>query len=257
MTERQARRTATPKGGASRPRKNDAAERSPKDRVNVRRGLIEQEIYEQAIQLFAERGFAGTNFQDIADAVGLTRPALYHYVSSKEDLLARLVEENTLDAATSIRAIAEREDLDAVEKIHQIVHANVRRQGEHSARFQLLVRSEASLPESVAATHFESRRTVLRLLTAVVEEGIAARAFRPMEARVAALGLLGMTNWVAWWFRADHGDDLEAISRQLADMAVAGLTMGTDGRGPASSPAAALKMVRADLIALEEMLEKE
>ena len=50
-----------------------------------------------ATNLFAERGFAGTNLQDIAEATGLTRPALYHYFKSKESLLSRLVAELTLD----------------------------------------------------------------------------------------------------------------------------------------------------------------
>ena len=54
----------------------------------ARRELVENEIYEQAIRLFAERGFAGTSLQDIADALGITRPALYYYVKSKDELLA-------------------------------------------------------------------------------------------------------------------------------------------------------------------------
>jgi AcrR family transcriptional regulator len=56
----------------------------------ARRELVENEIYENAIRLFAERGFAGTSLQDIADALGITRPALYYYVKSKDELLAKL-----------------------------------------------------------------------------------------------------------------------------------------------------------------------
>ena len=37
------------------------------------------------------RGYDGTTLQDIADASGITRPGLYHYISSKEQLLAELV----------------------------------------------------------------------------------------------------------------------------------------------------------------------
>src|SRR6266478_2520132 len=60
-----------------------------------RRDLMESQIMEEATRLFADRGFAGTSLQDIAVATGLTRPALYHYFGSKEDLLSRLVSELT------------------------------------------------------------------------------------------------------------------------------------------------------------------
>lgn len=225
------------------------------DRVSIRRSLIEQEIYTQAIKLFAERGFAGTSFQDIADAVGLTRPALYHYVKSKEDLLARIVHETTEDAASSISAIVNRDDLDAAQKVQEITRANVIRQGEHSTRFQLLVRSEANLPEPVAKTHRNSRRQVLRLVAQVVQEGIAAGLFRPTDPRVAAFGVLGLSNWVSWWYNADHGDDLVAISKELADFAVAGLMLDGGHRGAsAGGPVATIEAIRADLVRLEAML---
>jgi AcrR family transcriptional regulator len=44
--------------------------------------------------------------QDIADSMGVSRPTLYYYVKSKDDLLARLVTEDTEGAAAQIRALA-------------------------------------------------------------------------------------------------------------------------------------------------------
>ncbi|GAA0274525.1 TetR/AcrR family transcriptional regulator [Cryptosporangium japonicum] len=229
------------------------AEAPAHTRTNTRRGLIEQEIYVQATRLFAERGFAGTNFQDIADAVGLTRPALYHYVSSKEELLAKLVAEITQDAATDIAAEAARTDADPAEKLHSIVASTARRQGEHADRFRLLVRSEADLPVEIATTHEAGRRSVLRSIAGVIEEGVNSGVFRTVDPRVAALGALGMANWVAWWYRPGGRDDLVMVCDELADMAVAGLRGRDDGRAP-QSPAEALSAVREDLDRLERLL---
>lgn len=261
MTQPRTRRASASQARATRKRTSPSDNRADattadvgNSRVIPRRGLVEQQIYEQATRLFAERGFAGTNLQDIADAVGLTRPALYYYVRSKDELLARLVTAITQDAATHIRAIARRTDLDAAQKVYEVVRTNALRQGKNSAPFQLLIRSEANLPDTIAATHVEGRRAVLQWLTGIVEEGIKAGTFRPVDSRVAALGLLGMTNWVAWWFNADHGDDLDAICQQLGDFAVAGLTLGSENRGPVDSPSAAIKMIRADLLRLESMV---
>ncbi|MFG1926029.1 TetR/AcrR family transcriptional regulator [Cryptosporangium sp. NPDC048952] len=222
-------------------------------RTNTRRGLIEQEIYVQATRLFAERGFAGTNFQDIADAVGLTRPALYHYVSSKDELLAKLVAEITQDAATDIATEAARTDADPAQKLHSIVASTARRQGEHADRFRLLVRSEADLPVEIATTHEAGRRAVLKSIASVIEEGVRTGVFRTVDPRVAALGALGMVNWVAWWYRAGGRDDLDTVCDELADMAVAGLRGRDDGHAP-QSPAEAIAAVREDLDRLERLL---
>lgn len=230
-----------------------SAEPRTRGRTAVRRGLVEQEIYDHATRLFAERGFAGTSFQDIADAVGLTRPALYHYVSSKDDLLAKLVAEITEDSAVSIEAIARRTDLDSPARLREITASLARRQGDHAARFRLLIRSEADLPDTVAATHAEGRRAVLRSLATAIERGIADGSFRTVDARVAALGILGQVNWIAWWFNPDS-DNLDAISTQLADTAVAGL-LDTHGAPAIEGPHAAIAAIRSTLDRLERTLK--
>jgi AcrR family transcriptional regulator len=228
----------------------------PEGRANMRRGLVEQEIYEQATRLFAERGFAGTSFQDIADAVGLTRPALYHYVRNKDELLAKLVTEFTEEPAAGIAAEAGRRDRSATEKIHSIVSANVRRQGEHAARFQLLIRSEADLPADIAANYAAGRRSVLRSVASVIGEGVQSGEFREVDPRVAALGVIGMSNWVAWWYQPGAHDDLERVCAELAEMAVNGLRR-TDGKPPVQSPLEAVYGLRSDLDRLERLLRPE
>ena len=224
-------------------------------RTRVRRGLIEQEIYDQATRLFAQRGFAGTSFQDIADAVGLTRPALYYYVHSKDELLAKLVEEITEQAAAELSAIAGRDALTPAEKLREIVLLTVRRQGEYAERFRLLVRSEADLPADVAAAYEAGRRSVLRSVTKVIEDGVAGGDFRPVNPAVAALGVLGMANWVAWWYRPDSRFELHQVCDELAALAVAGLASG-EGRGATFTPLDAVRGIRSDLDRLERLLSE-
>ncbi len=224
-------------------------------RGSVRRELVENQIYEHAARLFAERGFAGTSFQDIADAVGLTRPALYYYVKSKEELLAKLVAQITQDAAAEMASIARRRDLDPAAKLHLIVKSSVRRQGLHAARFLLLIRSEAALPSDVASTHEAGRRSVLKSFARVIDQGIDEGVFRPVEARVAALGILGMNNWVAWWFQPGGRDDIESVADQLADMAVAAVRNQEGGRVGDGGPAGVVRSLRRDLDHLERLLD--
>jgi AcrR family transcriptional regulator len=221
----------------------------------TRRELVENELYEHATRLFAERGFAGTSLQDIADALGITRPALYYYVKSKDEVLAKLVTEVTNGPLDELTVLAGRADLDPAQALRGVVDVLVRRRATQPERFRLLIRSEAELPEKLTAAYDESRRAVLKTIAGVVERGVRAGVFRPVDARIAALGLLGMCNWVAWWFRPDGRDSAEAVIQQLADMAVGALER-PDRRVPdGDGPAAALKLLRQDLDHLERVLD--
>ena len=45
------------------------------------------ELTRAAARLFAERGYQGTSLADLADALGVQKPSLYHHIDAKEDLL--------------------------------------------------------------------------------------------------------------------------------------------------------------------------
>ena len=222
--------------------------------TTARRELVENEIYEHAIRLFAERGFAGTSLQDIADALGVTRPALYYYVKSKDELLAKLAADVAGGSAAQITELAGRPDLDAAGKLREIVRLTALRQATQSERFRLLIRSEAELPAELSDAYDTSRRAVLRAVTGVIEEGMRAGRFRPVDARIAALGVIGMWNWVAWWFRPDR-DSADTVADQLADMAIAALQRAGHRIPDDEGPAAALKMLRQDIDHLERILD--
>jgi AcrR family transcriptional regulator len=226
----------------------------PAGATTARRELVENEIYEHAIRLFAERGFAGTSLQDIADALGITRPALYYYVKSKDELLAKLAADVAGGSAAQITELAARPDLDAAGKLREIVRLTALRQATQSERFRLLIRSEAELPAELSDAYDTSRRAVLRAVTGVIEEGMRAGRFRPADPRIAALGVIGMWNWVAWWFRPDR-DSADAVADQLADMAIAALQRADHRIPEGEGPAAALKMLRQDLDHLERILD--
>jgi AcrR family transcriptional regulator len=50
-------------------------------------------ILREAMRIFLEKGYHGTSIDDITQAAGLTKGALYWHFSSKEDLLKRIIEE--------------------------------------------------------------------------------------------------------------------------------------------------------------------
>jgi TetR/AcrR family transcriptional regulator len=51
----------------------------------------EERLLDHSLTLFAEKGYEGASVREIIEATGVTRPVLYYYCSSKEDLFKRLV----------------------------------------------------------------------------------------------------------------------------------------------------------------------
>ena len=55
------------------------------------RGDGRERILDEARSLFLTKGFAATSMQEIADAVGLTKPALYYHFKDKQELMLAVI----------------------------------------------------------------------------------------------------------------------------------------------------------------------
>lgn len=225
-------------------------------RSQARRELMANELLERAAALFAERGFKGTTLQEIADDMGVSRPALYHYISSKEDLLSQLVQGITRQTAAAMREIRQDLALSPDEKLQEAILDMARRIGANPARFRLLDRSEHHLNDKDAAEHQAAKRQVLEDLRAIISEGVRAGSFRPLDETAMAFAILGMCNWLAWWFRLDKGAmDVETVAQQLSELALNGLR--SDRRMESASVEGAVRRLRDDLALLERSLSNE
>jgi AcrR family transcriptional regulator len=218
--------------------------------ATLRGGATRAAILEQAATLFATKGFDGTALQDIADAMGLTRPALYHYFTSKEDVLASLIAQTSQTTSETLRAIRDRKDLSPSSKIRGMTTELLKERTSSPEQFRLIDRSESSLPDEMARAHRAARRAILADIVSVVAEGIDAGEFRNTNERLAALAVLGICNWVAWWYVPGKAEQAEEVIASLGDSAVAMLVRPTDHATPQPGSSGALAMLRSDLTRL-------
>ncbi len=225
--------------------------------TGARRGLVVRDILDHAGRLFAEQGFDGTTLQDIADAMGVGRSALYYYFKSKDEILATLVGETSGRALIIVKAVRDRSDLDTEGKLSEMVRSLVLDRAENPGQFRMLDRTESSMPPKLAAEHRDARRQVLAELVELIHEGVASGVFRALDERVAALSILGMCNWVAWWHRPGADQSTHPIADQIAQSAVDVMRHNGPGSARADDPSAVAQRIKQDLDHLQRLLARQ
>lgn len=71
-----------------------------------------QRIQQVARELFAQKGVQRTSLQEIAERLGITKPALYYHFGSREELVRSIVQPMIDDAEAQLGALEARDDVD-------------------------------------------------------------------------------------------------------------------------------------------------
>jgi AcrR family transcriptional regulator len=113
------------------------------------------EILGAALALFGERGFEGTNMDEIANAVGVSKATLYLFCTSKEDLLVQVLQESTLNLLSKSIKI-EHDDDNWEEAIRQVgrSYLEIARQPDRVALLRTVISESAKYPE-IGALYYE------------------------------------------------------------------------------------------------------
>lgn len=105
----------------------DAAEQPPKRRAGrprtVDRPKIsrKRQIFEAATKVFAEKGYHAARVSDIAREAGVAHGLVYHYFSSKDEVLSRIFKHTWLQLEQGLSSI-DASDATAAQKLADIVH---------------------------------------------------------------------------------------------------------------------------------------
>ena len=168
-------------------------------------------IVHAAARAFRQRGYHNTSLDDIAAALNVTKPTVYHYVGSKEALLFECFRAG-VDLIRAAFAEASEGGLDARTRLAAVVRRYV--EAMTSEFGWCMVRAEdqdlgPALSREIKVVKSEIDQGLRRLL----REGIADGSIRDCDAKMTAFALAGALNWIAHWHR-----DSEALSpTQIAD----------------------------------------
>src|SRR5215510_11572532 len=187
----------------------------PHTRLNSRRA----EICRTAARIFRQRGFDATSVSDIARALKMTKAGLYHYFTSKEELLLEIMMFG-LDNVRDEVIVPARAIRDPEERLRQIVirHAQIttRAEGAVSQLDEL-----RALPPVAQRKVKELQRKYFDLVRETLRELKAAGRLRDVDLTVAAFSTIGMILWLPRWFRQGGRLNAEQAATEIANLTLA------------------------------------
>ena len=181
------------------------------------------EIIEAAARVFAERGFHGATTQDIADVLGIRQASLYYYFPSKEGALELVCLQGVGGFFEVAKAIASGPGT-AADKLTRLIKSHLSPLTDRSDFVRVFLNERQHLPPESRRRIGKWSRGLEQVFEDVLKEGVRRGEFRSdLDTRLAVLGILGMANAVANWYRAEEMA-IDRISAEFARLLVGGVT---------------------------------
>jgi AcrR family transcriptional regulator len=220
--------------------------------VTIKNGLRPQ-ILDESAKLFIAHGFYGTTINDIATALSVTRTNIYYYFKDKRAILEELTGDIFLTGQLIAKKAAEPRS-DPVAALRALVDIFARVVLSNPVRFRVIERNEGYLSPEVKTKVAAARKKLFNDFRSVIQEGITAGAFRPVDAGNASLSIIGMCNWAAWWYRPDPARPVDDLVQFFVDFAVNALQPAGGRRRSRHDAHGIIENVRNELAYLEKAL---
>lgn len=184
-----------------------------------RKGERADHIYRVAAEIMCQKGYEATSMKDIADAVGLTKAGIYHYILGKEDLLFQvmsfamdMVDENV---ATPAKKIADPE-----QRLRAIVERHARRILEVGGAVTVILEEMSALTSAHRRAIRARKRAYFDLLRQTLQDLAMQGKLRDVSPTVATFSLFGMINWISRWYRPNGKLSSSQALRDFVEIAM-------------------------------------
>ena len=188
-----------------------------------------QELLDAALRVFGQRGYQATRLQDIAEAAGVTRGAIYHHFGSKAELYTALVQEASAQGNEIVgRAISEGGSF--IEVIRRLfVYQFTALEEERRLRDVLaLTRYKTGVSEELAAVEQmrrEQASQTVEMTAGFMRLGIEQGELRPdLDPLTAGRALIAYQDGIAGlWLVDPEAFSIKESAPALADLFLQGI----------------------------------
>ncbi|WP_439662307.1 TetR/AcrR family transcriptional regulator [Lentzea sp. HUAS TT2] len=168
------------------------------------RAVRERQIMDAAVDVFSRLGFHSASMDEISEVAGISKPMLYAYLGSKEELFATCIRR---EATRMMEAIATgvEPDQEPDVQLWSGLRAFFGFVGENRASWQVLHRQASTQGGPFAVELTDMRSRAVSLVAALLTQSTKAPATK-LEAESLAAALVGAGESLAdWWL--DHPEE--------------------------------------------------
>ena len=180
------------------------------------------EVYRTAAQIILRKGYDATSINDIANALGMTKAGLYHYINGKKELLFDIMnfglDELDEEVATPACSIT-----DPSARLRFIIASHAQLVTRGQGAITILVDEITALTPAQNRIITRRKREYFDRLRDVLNELKTAGKLNDVDTTAATFSLLGMVNWLSRWFRQDGDLTQEQVAEQIVKIAPNGL----------------------------------
>jgi len=178
-------------------------------------------IVDTSARVFAQRGYHATGIAELCVENDLGKGALYHYIGSKEELLAAIHDRVMDEVVASGERVAAADGKPSAKlaMLGDELLAVITRYPDHVWVF---LHEFPALTGERAAQFRTRRRSFENRIEEILQAGIDAGEFRDINPRLTTLAWLGMHNYTYMWLKRE-GASAHDVARQFADIFVSGI----------------------------------
>ena len=156
-------------------------------------------VLRTAAKLFRENGYDGVSQNQLAEVLNITKPTLYYYVKSKDDLILQ-IKRAAQDDVLAFMEAAEAREATGFEKLQEIMRRYALFMTTDFGVCLALVPPRSMEPKSrdeVYARVEQANRTIYRVLAAGKADGSLVFS----DPVMATHALFGALNWIGFWYK--------------------------------------------------------
>lgn len=158
-------------------------------------------VLRTAARFFNEKGYHATSLDDVASALNVTKPTIYHYFANKDEILMECTRRGLNALAASMRA-TDQDGLSGAQALEAMMMAHA---FEMMDDFGICVaRTQDHLLSPESRAQFRAlKREIDALIRRTIARGVADGSLQVPDVRIAAFTLGLALNSLGSWFRPD------------------------------------------------------